>query len=69
MLYAATRTDVVQGGYYVPEKGMTGPPAPGKLSKRAQDEAVAASLWETAERRTGRFHRERRVVHFSQLGN
>lgn len=53
MLYAATRVDVVQGSYYGPEKGMTGSPAPAKLSKRAQDEAVAARLWETAERRTG----------------
>lgn len=32
---------------------MAGPPAPAKLSKRALDEAVAARLWETAERRTG----------------
>lgn len=53
MLYAAMRADVVQGGYYGAEKGMTGPPAPTKLSKRAQDEAVAARPWETAERRIG----------------
>ena len=52
MLHAATRPDVIKGGYYVPE-GMTGAPAPAKLSKRAQGEAVAARLWETAERRTG----------------
>ncbi|WP_130485263.1 hypothetical protein [Microcella putealis] len=53
MLYATTRADVVHGGYYGLEKGMTGPPAQAKLPKRAQDEAVAARLWETAELRTG----------------
>lgn len=76
MLYAATRPDVVQGGYYVPEKGMTGAPAPAKLSKRAQDEPVAARLWETAEPPVGdrrasdwRLDQEHQVVHSNQLGN
>lgn len=52
-LYAATRPDVVQGGYYGPRFGLVGRPAPAKVSQRGRDEQVAARLWTEAERLTG----------------
>ncbi|MDF3312147.1 oxidoreductase [Rhodococcus sp. T2V] len=53
MLYAATAADVTQGGYYGPRFGMVGRPASASVSKRGQDEEVAARLWAEAERITG----------------
>ncbi|WP_426937261.1 SDR family oxidoreductase [Brevibacterium sp. LE-L] len=53
MLYAATRPDVVQAGYYGPRFNLVGKPAPAKVSKRGQDAQVAARLWAEAERLTG----------------
>lgn len=54
-LYAATASDVVQGGYYGPlKRGETvGPPGVAKKAAQALDEGVAARLWETAEQLTG----------------
>ncbi|MBO1902478.1 SDR family oxidoreductase [Leucobacter weissii] len=53
MLYAATRSDVTQGGYYGPRFGLIGSPAPARISKRGQDTQTAARLWAEAERLTG----------------
>lgn len=53
MLYAATRPDVVQAGYYGPRFSLVGPPGPAKVSKRGQDAETAARLWAEAERLTG----------------
>ena len=53
MLDAATRPDVVQGGYYGPRFGLIGRPAPAKVSKGGQDEQAAKRLWVEAERLTG----------------
>lgn len=53
MLYAATARDVEQGGYYGPRFGLVGRPARAAVSKRGQDERVAARLWTEAERLTG----------------
>lgn len=53
MLFAATRPDVVQAGYYGPRFHLVGPPGPAKVSKRGQDADVAARLWSEAERLTG----------------
>jgi NAD(P)-dependent dehydrogenase (short-subunit alcohol dehydrogenase family) len=53
LLYAATRPDVVQAGYYGPRFGLVGKPAPAKVPAAAQDERTARRLWEEAERLTG----------------
>lgn len=53
MLYAATRPDVVQAGYYGPRFNLVGRPGPAKVSTRGKDEDVAARLWAEAERLTG----------------
>ncbi|MFD7025238.1 oxidoreductase [Promicromonospora sukumoe] len=53
MLYAATATDVKQGGYFGPRFGLVGRPAPASVSARGKDEKVAARLWAEAERLTG----------------
>jgi short-chain dehydrogenase/reductase SDR len=53
MLYAATASDVVQGGYYGPRWGFVGAPATAKYARRAEDDAVAERLWAEAERLTG----------------
>ncbi len=53
MLYAATASDVVQGGYYGPRWGVVGAPAKAKYARGAKDDAVAERLWAEAERLTG----------------
>lgn len=53
ILYAATRPDVTQGGYYGPRFGLVGRPVPVKVPARGRDEQVAAQLWAEAERLTG----------------
>ena len=53
MLYAATASDVVQGGYYGPRWGVVGVPAKAKYARGAKDDAVAERLWTEAERLTG----------------
>jgi len=53
MLYAATRPDAVQGGYYGPRFGLIGPPTSVKVTTAGQDEQAAARLWVEAERLTG----------------
>ncbi|MFV0460752.1 MAG: oxidoreductase [Actinomycetales bacterium] len=53
MLFAATRPDVVQGGYYGPRFGLVGRPGPARIPKRGQDVQAAARLWAEAERLTG----------------
>lgn len=40
IFYAATRSDVVQGGYYGPDRGMTGAPALAELSTRGKGERM-----------------------------
>jgi NAD(P)-dependent dehydrogenase (short-subunit alcohol dehydrogenase family) len=54
-LYAATASDVVQGGYYGPlGRGETkGPPGPAKMAPQALDKDLATRLWDTAEQLTG----------------
>ena len=53
MLYAATASDVVQGGYYGPRWGVVGAPVKAKYARGAKDDAVAERLWTEAERLTG----------------
>jgi NAD(P)-dependent dehydrogenase (short-subunit alcohol dehydrogenase family) len=55
LVYAATESGVMGGGYYGPTGfgQMGGPPGPVRPSRRALDEAVAARLWEASERLTG----------------
>lgn len=53
MLYAATGPDVTQGGYYGPQFGLIGRPAPASVSTRGRDEQVATRLWAEAENLTG----------------
>lgn len=53
ILYAATRGDVVQGGYYGPRFGLIGKPAPAKIPAQGMDDEVAARLWREAEQLTG----------------
>jgi hypothetical protein len=50
-LFAATSPDAQPGGYYGPGRRfeLIGPPAPARISQAAQDQAVAARLWETSE--------------------
>jgi NAD(P)-dependent dehydrogenase (short-subunit alcohol dehydrogenase family) len=54
-LFAATSPYAAPGGYYGP-KGtfeLIGAPGPAHASKRAQDKAVAARLWDVSETLTG----------------
>jgi hypothetical protein len=55
VVYAATESGVVGGGYYGPSGfGQTaGGPGRVRPSRRALDEAVATRLWEASERLTG----------------
>ncbi len=55
ILMAATAPDVSPGGYYGPTTGkeLKGPAGPVGMKPHARDEAVAAALWEAAERLTG----------------
>jgi NAD(P)-dependent dehydrogenase (short-subunit alcohol dehydrogenase family) len=50
-LFAATAPDARPGGYYGPSRLMelVGPPAPARISRAAQDRAVASRLWEVSE--------------------
>ncbi|MEV7964393.1 SDR family oxidoreductase [Sphaerisporangium sp. NPDC088356] len=54
-VHAATGPGVAGGEYYGPggRFGLSGMPALAKMPRRAFDDAVAARLWETAERLTG----------------
>ncbi|WP_055591148.1 SDR family oxidoreductase [Peterkaempfera griseoplana] len=53
-LYAATSPDATAGGYYGPDGvfGLTGGPAPAGSRRTADDEQVAARLWEVSEQLT-----------------
>jgi NAD(P)-dependent dehydrogenase (short-subunit alcohol dehydrogenase family) len=55
LLYAATSSDAVAGGYYGPggRFGLVGPAAATKAPRRALDVTTAARLWAEAERLTG----------------
>jgi len=55
LLYAATSADAVTGGYYGPSRwfGLVGPTTTVRPPRRARDAAVAARLWNEAERLTG----------------
>lgn len=57
VLLAATTATPAPGGYYGPTGFMEfrGPPGIAKISAHALDRAVAAGLWEEAERLTGAF--------------
>ena len=50
-LFAATSPDAEPGGYYGPCRmfELVGPPAQARISQAAQDQAVAARLWELSE--------------------
>jgi hypothetical protein len=50
-LFAATSPDAEPGGYYGPSRRfeLVGPPGPARISQAAQDQAVAARLWELSE--------------------
>ena len=54
-LYAATAPGVRPAGYYGPTGALEvkGPPGPARISKPAQDRAVAAALWSASEALTG----------------
>ena len=54
-LFAATSPDAKGGGYYGPGRLMelVGPPAPARISRAAQDTAVAKHLWDVSEVLTG----------------
>lgn len=54
-LRAATDPAAISGSYWGPSRffELSGPPAPASTSVRAQDEAVAAGLWEASEQLTG----------------
>ncbi len=54
-LRAAVDPTAVSGSYWGPSGfyELSGPPAPGKLSKKAKDELVAAKLWELSEQLSG----------------
>ena len=53
-LYAAVG-DVESGQYYGPRRffGMSGPPGPARLPRRALDAALATELWTRSEQLTG----------------
>jgi NAD(P)-dependent dehydrogenase (short-subunit alcohol dehydrogenase family) len=55
LLYAATSTDAVQGGYYGPggRLRLVGPTVAVRLPRSACDAAVAARLWAEAEKLAG----------------
>jgi NAD(P)-dependent dehydrogenase (short-subunit alcohol dehydrogenase family) len=55
LLYAATSTGAVNGGYYGPSRwfGLVGPTTTITPPRRARNAATAARLWEQAERLTG----------------
>ena len=55
IVYAATESTVVGGGYYGPVGLAQTAGAPGRVrpSRRALDERIAARLWEASERLTG----------------
>jgi NAD(P)-dependent dehydrogenase (short-subunit alcohol dehydrogenase family) len=55
LLYAATNSGAVNGGYYGPSRwfGLVGPTTAVTPPRRARDTAAAARLWEQAERLTG----------------
>ncbi len=55
LLYAATSTAAVNGGYYGPSRwfGLVGPTTTVRPPRRARDTAVATRLWTEAERLTG----------------
>ena len=55
LVYAATESSVIGGGYYGPTgfAQMAGPPGPVRPSRRALDTVVAARLWETSEQLSG----------------
>jgi NAD(P)-dependent dehydrogenase (short-subunit alcohol dehydrogenase family) len=54
-LYAATASGILPGGYYGSQGFMDlkGPPGAAKISRQAQDQAVAKKLWAAAARLTG----------------
>jgi len=55
LLFAATSPDARGGGYYGPSRLMelVGPPAPARISRAAQDAALAKHLWDVSEVLTG----------------
>lgn len=55
LVYAASETSVVGGGYYGPTGRwqIAGPPGPVRPSRRALDTATAARLWNASEELTG----------------
>jgi NAD(P)-dependent dehydrogenase (short-subunit alcohol dehydrogenase family) len=55
ILFAATSTDAVPGGYYGPANmgEMKGPPAAALVPDVARDQAVATRLWNVSEELTG----------------
>ncbi len=55
ILYAATASEAVNGGYYGPSGFMEikGAPTVAKIGKAAQDPIVASKLWDHAVRLTG----------------
>lgn len=55
ILFAATASDAVPGGYYGPANmgEMKGPPAAARVPEAARDQAVAARLWTVSEELTG----------------
>jgi NAD(P)-dependent dehydrogenase (short-subunit alcohol dehydrogenase family) len=53
MVYAATSSDVTQGGYYGPRWRMVGRPVPARPTPKGLDRDVGARLWAEAERLTG----------------
>jgi hypothetical protein len=50
-LFAATSPDAKPAGYYGPSRlfELVGPPEPARISRAAQDPAVAQRLWEVSE--------------------
>ena len=54
-LFAATSPDAKPSGYYGPGRlfELVGPPAAARISRAAQDEAVAKHLWDVSEVLTG----------------
>jgi NAD(P)-dependent dehydrogenase (short-subunit alcohol dehydrogenase family) len=52
-LRAATDPDAANGSYWGPSRGMNGPPAPARASKRAYDQSTASRLFEVSEKLAG----------------